>query len=264
MKRRALLIMNPGREGVNLVPSVPQVIGRYKNFLMSPVGGYWDEDEEILELDRLNREGDSLESDLVLKLTELNRPDVDYSLIVFIGHGGAANGTESIQLEDGEIIAIENFLVANGNPNPIKRTVVIDACRKFVPIEQRHLIEGQMDFSGRVFIDGMACREFYNHLIYETQPHIEVIQSTQYGQLAHGFNNGTAFTAALFDTIDFYNELWNNQAFMYRECYKSYYDIIEEVKKRMAEYNQVPQLSGLPEGTNPFPLYALKRTTKKV
>ena len=33
--------MNPGKIGKNFVPSVPNVIKRYKNFLMSPAGGAW-------------------------------------------------------------------------------------------------------------------------------------------------------------------------------------------------------------------------------
>lgn len=119
--------MNPGRSEVNLVPSVLAVCERYKNYLKSPVGGYWQKDE-ILELDRLGVGGGSLNSDYVIKLRELNKPDIDYSIIVFIGHGGACKGIDCIQLEDGEIIPVKDLTVAYRNSSPMKRTVVIDAC----------------------------------------------------------------------------------------------------------------------------------------
>ena len=77
MKRRALLIMNPGKIGVNFVPSVPKVIERYKNFLMSPAGGAWSDEEEILVLDRLSPNGVNLSGDLAMKLNELNKPEVE-------------------------------------------------------------------------------------------------------------------------------------------------------------------------------------------
>ena len=96
MKRRALLIQNPGKVGdANYVPTVAEAYNRFKSYLQSPVGGCW-KDDELIELQRLGPMGLWLQSDFVFKLRELNQPDVDYSMIVFIGHGGAINGVDTM------------------------------------------------------------------------------------------------------------------------------------------------------------------------
>lgn len=260
MKRKALLIMNPGVQNQNFAPTVCNACLRYKNYLQSPVGGYWQNDE-ILELERLD-DGLNLKSNLESKLKELNSPDIEYSLIIFVGHGGAANGLDSIQLEDGTIISIENLKNASGNPNPIKRTVVVDACRCYAAVTPQQLILEQREFSGSS-IDGLACREFYNRLITESDSHIELIQSTQYGQFAHASQSGTAFIDALFDVIGDNNIFWNQSALMDNigECSKSFPDILDDVKEKMTAYNQVPKFTSM--SSNYFPLFALKRATTR-
>ena len=259
MKRKALLIMNPGVPNINYAPTVNYAYSRYKNYLKSPVGGYW-QDDEIIELERSNH---GLKSSLESKLKVLNSADIDYSLIVFIGHGGAANGNDSIQLEDETIISIENLGKADGNPNPIKRTIVVDACRSYANVKPEQLVLEQREFSGGGAIDGTACRDFYNSLITQSDSHIELIQSTQYGQFAHASQSGTAFIDALFDVIGDNNKFWNQSALKDNigECSKSFHDIWDDVKKKMFAYNQVPQFTSM--SSNYFPLFALKSATAR-
>lgn len=263
MKRRALLIMNPGQVGAsNYAPSVMAAMNRYKNFLKSPTGGYW-QDEEIIELER-SVGPKSLQSSFAFKMRDLNQSDVDYSLIVFIGHGGSAMGVESFQLEDGETLPIECLLYPPHNPKPLKRTVVIDACRTYAAVTPMQIMLESRAFSGDGQIQGVWCKDYYNSIIENTPAHIELLQSTQYGQYAKTSISGTAFTDALFDTISNNSSLWNTQALndkYGRKCIV-FPDILDDVKNCMAGWGQTPQF------TNPsdacFPVYAVVRPITKV
>lgn len=260
MKRRALLIQNPGKMGVNYVSSVTEAYDRFKNYLKSPVGGCW-EDKELLELNRLGPMGVLLQSDFVFKLRELNQPDVDYSMVIFIGHGGAINGVDNVQLEDGELIPISYFTQFG---NPQKRTVIIDACRKYEPLDVQELICEQRGFSGDGGLDAIACRDYYNDIISQSQPHVELLQSTQYDQYANGSKDGTAFTDALFHVLKTGNAIWKQKALMdkYGECHKSIPDILTDIQTNMAAYQQIPQYSN--KSGSVFPIYAIKRPTTRI
>lgn len=261
MKRRALLIQNPGKEGdANYLPSVSMAYNRFKSYLQSPVGGYWSNDE-LIELQRLRPIGVSLQSDFVFKLRELNQPDVDYSMVVFIGHGGAIDGVDKVQLEDGELIPISCF-TQYGNPK--KRTVIIDACRKYMSLDAARVINEQRAFSGDGGYNARACRDYYNDLISQAQPHVELLQSTQYNQYAMGSEDGTAFTDALFHVLNNGHVLWSQHALMDRcgECGKTIPDILPDIQKGMTPYQQVPQYTN--DSDNVFPLYAIKIPTTRI
>ena len=258
------MIMNAGWKGDNnYVATVENAYIRYKSFLQSPAGGYWREDE-ILGVDRFNG-GVCLKTDFGFKFTELNKPDVDYSLIVFIGHGAAINGTDSFQLEDKKTVVSINFLkTAIGYSTPMKRIIIVDACRSYVATADASLVLEQRAFSRGYQLNGQWCKEYYNSLIEKTVPHIEIIQSTQYNTCAHGSATGTAFTDALFDTIMQHNMEWNNRALMDRlgEYSSSFPDVLDEVKQRMAIWSQVPEFTN--DSDTLFPLFAIKRPTTRV
>lgn len=253
MNRKAFLIMNPGRPGdKNYTPSVETAYNRMKNFLKSPIGGYWN-DDEILELARVENI-ENLQEDFTYKMETLSGADVEYSIVVFIGHGGAVNGIDSIQLEDDEIIQISTFM--DIIPDTSKRTVIIDACRYFVNISQSDLVR-ENSILDNPKLQGTWCRDYYNRLIANAQPHVELIQSTQYGQYAHGSQTGTAFIDAFLDIVKANNKIWNVRALIDSEFTISYPDVEVDIKQRMGKYNQVPQYTNKTD--SPFPLLALKK-----
>lgn len=261
MKRCALLIQNPGKvDDANYVPSVTEAYKRFKSYLQSPVGGYWT-DDELIELRRLGPTGVSLQSDFAFKLKELNQPDVDYSMVVFIGHGGAINGVDNVQLEDGELIPISYFTKYK---SPKKRTVIIDACRKYVSLDTVGMIFEQREFSGDGVYDAKACCDYYNGLISQAKPHVELLQSTQYDQYAIGSKDGTAFTDALFHVLNDGHRIWKQQALKdkYGECHKSIPDILTEINANMATDQQIPQYTN--DSDDVFPFYAIKRPTTRI
>lgn len=259
MSRKAFLIMNPGLLGDrNYAPTVENAYNRVKSYLKSPVGGYWH-DEEILELARV-ADYENLEEDFCNKMEAVGNVDVEYSLIVFIGHGGAVNGNDSIQLKDRRIIPISTLITP---VSPItKRMVIIDACRSYVAIPE--IMLEQRAFAGDGQFQGTWCRDYYNHLIAECEPHVELIQSTQYGQYAHGSQTGTAFMDALLGIIKDNLPLWNSLALMtylgeYRATFR---DLEGFVRTQMDAYGQVPQYTNASQCA--FPLFALKRLVQNI
>ena len=78
MKRRAFLIGGNYQEPGNSLSGVGPDIAAWKQYLMSPCGGSWAEDE-ILDLS-----GDS--KDNIVSMLQVGRT-VDYSLVCFSGHG---------------------------------------------------------------------------------------------------------------------------------------------------------------------------------
>lgn len=265
LNRKLLLIMNPGRVGANYVPTVLSVIERYKNFFKSPAGGYWQKDE-ILELSRLAPQGVSLESELVDKMRELNKKDVQYSVIVFVGHGAAANGIDSIQTEDGRVYRLEDFLKPiDENPN-FKRMVIVDACRSFAPIQPNQILLEERSFSAFGTLDGEACKKHYNDLIADAEPHVSLVQSTQRGHYAYGTQTGTAFSDAALNYLkrvsDFYRNSSNAPGTDHIAIKLP--KMLNAISGFDSVHNQTPQFTTDPIGiTKHFPILAIHRSKEK-
>lgn len=266
VKRKLLLIGNPGIQGVNYTPSVNNVLKRYKEFFKSEVGGYWTDGEngEIIEepagLDR-----NSEVTWLALQLKEFNK-DIDYSVIVFVGHGGAYLGKDQVQLSSGEILPLSCLMAPQEMEGIIKRTIIVDACRSLIGAAPQQLILEEKTFSGEGQLMGDFCRDYYNTVIKNCDPHVELLQSTKYGEVAKINSNhtGTAFSDALFDTFNTKVPQWNQEALGDRcgQLNKGFTDILFDVQSRMTSYNQVPDYSRF-GGAGDFPLYAVWRAVDR-
>ena len=187
-KRKLLLLCNPGREeDGNYVPAVISVLERYKNYFTSAVGGAWiSSDQE--ELNEIIEEPDGYDDEgeqtwLFMKIAEICR-HADYSIIVFVGHGGAHDNMDYVELSKGKVIPISSFLAPGPFGANTKRTVIIDSCRTLIGAEPQKLILEQRSFSADGMLERDLCREYYNRQIQDCEPHIELIQSTRYGEPA--------------------------------------------------------------------------------
>ena len=267
MKRKLLLIGNPGIQGVNYTPSVNNVLKRYKEFFKSEVGGYWTDGEngEIIEepagLDR-----NSEVTWLALQLKEFNK-DIDYSVIVFVGHGGVYLGKDQVQLSSGEILPLSCLIAPQGMEGIIKRTIIVDACRSLIGAAPQQLILEEKTFSGEGQLMGDFCRDHYNTVIKNCEPHVELLQSTKYGDVAkiNPTHTGTAFSDALFNTFDRNIPLWNAAAMNERcgQLNKGINDFLSEVQTGMKAYNQVPEYTRY-GGKGDFPIYAVWRAVDRI
>ncbi len=263
MNRKLLLIGNPGVQDVNYSPSVGLVLQRYKDFFKSEVGGYWSESEIIEETSGFDKNSEV--TWLALQLNELNQK-TDYSVIVFVGHGGAYLGNDYLQLSQGEPIPISCLMAPKGKEWQIKRTIIVDACRSLMGATPQSLILESRAFSGEGGLMGGYCRDYYNSLIDNCEPHVELLQSTKYGDYAriNPDHTGTAFSDAFFDTLDIQVPLWNQMALNDRcgQLSKGITDLLTDVQVGMVAYNQVPEYSRF-GGDGEFPVYAVWRAVDR-
>lgn len=123
MERKAILIAaDPGSKfGFSPVPEVHTDVNLWSAFLNSKNGGAWTRDE-IVTLDRNYNKDDLLQSIRSAK-------GVEYSLIVFAGHGQTVKRNfpwleTEIFLCDGDTV-LEREL----NPGTPRCTIVLDCCR---------------------------------------------------------------------------------------------------------------------------------------
>lgn len=260
MNRKLLLLCNPGIVGQNYVAHVPAILERYRRYFMSPVGGYWCSDE-IDEMPAHICDCKAQITWLATKLAEYNKSSIDYSMIVFVGHGGAVFGHDYLQLSSGGRIKVLDLLPTNKEEaSRIKRCIIIDACRTFVGAAQDRILLESKSFSGDDMLEGEDCRDLYNKYIANVAPHTEILQSTQYGEPAWVTSGGSAFSDALFDVLQDEVPLWNNLALGDRngQCVRTVNDILPEVRNKMGESGQVPEFTSLPS-SEPFPFYAVWR-----
>lgn len=253
--RKLLLLQNPGIPQVNFVPQVRSVIQRYRQYFQSPVGGYWSDDEIIEEPANMTRTVELEWINYILQ--NLDSPANQYTMIVFVGHGGIIQHEDHIQLSHGALLPINQLCTHNGF---IRRTVIIDACRSYVGVNRDQLILEQRQFTQNDQLIGIHCRDYYNRIIATTTPHVDLIQSTSYGHVAHAIPTGTAFSNALFTSLTDIAGLWNADAITrpHRELSVSTEEIMRLAALRMRNWNQVPQIRQYGEGQH-FPFYIVKR-----
>ena len=172
MKRRALIIGNPGETGAeNYCEGVNRDLENYPRFLQTAYGGVWNKhDIEILKRPRVQAVRDA-----IAKVR-----DADYSLVVFTGHGYHLQPRDSTILELKKDEEIDSAELRRG---AAKQTLVLDCCRK---------VYRQVTIAERAIFKAMAaptlhpqhCRYYYNKQIEECFPGLIVINSCTVGQTA--------------------------------------------------------------------------------
>lgn len=117
MTRKALIIGNPGETGAeNYCAGVLKDVDNFKTYLQSSRGGGWYRNE----ISTLMKPDKTTLSGALLSLYE-----VDYTFVVFCGHGYAWKEETILELsKNNEINA--NYLKLGAK----KRTIILDSCRK--------------------------------------------------------------------------------------------------------------------------------------
>jgi hypothetical protein len=149
----ALIISNPGEVGdEHYCAGVNKDVTHYQEFLKADYGGFWYDGE----IDRLPR---PTASEVRLALTKLRY--VDYSLVIFSGHGYYSSLYRStiLELKKGE--QIDSAELRNASS---KQTIILDCCRKVYPpvrIEE-HLLKA---YAAKPRRDAERCRRLYDEQI---------------------------------------------------------------------------------------------------
>jgi hypothetical protein len=148
MQRRALIIGHPGpgqpdRTGVSID------VREYTAFLMEAYGGYWHPSTIRV----LNAPGKGQVVEEVERLKAL-----DYSMVIFAGHGDQYRGDTYIGLEDGNF---DSNLLRTGK----KQTIILDCCRVERPpdIVEKSFAKSLLEAAEG--LNGIRCRSVYNRLI---------------------------------------------------------------------------------------------------
>jgi len=114
MKRIALIIGSAGPPD-KFLPGVKVDVRSYKNFLLSPIGGQWYEEEIITLLDE-----DISKVRRVITSIKMDKPN--FAFVVFTGHGYYSNEQRVLMVGDNELYENELRELAP------RELLIIDSC----------------------------------------------------------------------------------------------------------------------------------------
>lgn len=194
MRRGVLLIGNPGDRNNpdEYCKGVFSDLKRYKEFFLSIQGGAWDEDE-ICSLPIYTS------SDAVRRALRW-LDSMDYSIVVFSGHGGSQERQTILALsEDCEDVIGESELIKVG------RTVILDCCR--APIEEDE--RGLEKTASRPVMDSWhgitreLARRIYDEGIEKCGSQAVVLYSCSHGECSEDISGvGGAYSTELLDIAE--------------------------------------------------------------
>lgn len=233
MNRQLFLISNPGNpDDSNYVKTTEDALDRWESFFRSPIGGYWRDDEI-----RRFGENDQIDASAFERLLiPLNTVQCDYSVIVFCGHGACtADDKDAIQLPipspaNNNLIAVEKLI--NPVVPSVRRTVILDACRTLIPYTSAQLFE-QRAYSSVYTIDGIECAKYYNALIMQSSPHVEVLYSTSEHNKAYGSMTGSQYADAMSEIVRVKALYW--KALAINDCYGHFCYSMAELQKDLTD-----------------------------
>lgn len=213
MNRHLLLISNPGNPSdKNYIKTTEDAIDRWELFFKSPIGGFW-KDEEIT---RFGEDNPICPEGFKRMMIPLNMPaQCDYSIVVFCGHGGCTiDGYDAIQLPvpnetNNQLLAV-NELTGKGMSG-IRRTIILDACRSLIPYTSAQLFESK-DYPVIFKTNGDLCREYYDSLVTQAQPHVEILYSTSEHHAAYGAMDGSQYADSMSNLVRRKASLWKDLA----------------------------------------------------
>lgn len=166
MKRRALIIGAPD----STIKGVYDDMKNYRAFMTSFAGGAWY-DHEIVTLENPSK----YEVQAQIKLLE----GVDYSLVVFAGHGEYSRVYQATMLYINAQTKIEEHELKFGAP---RRTLIIDACRV---LAKETIVEGMVRKASIAmdhYQDSSASRALFESSVMACYPGLAVLYSCDIGE----------------------------------------------------------------------------------
>lgn len=266
MNRHLVLISNPGNpDDLNYVGTTENAVDRLEQFFRSPIGGYWRDDE----ITRFGVNRLVSANEFKRMMMALDTSQCDYSIIVFCGHGCCTvDEKDAIQLPipnatNNNLLPVEELL-GNGAQH-IRRTIILDCCRSLVPFTSNQLFETRY-YSSIYSIDGIECGNYYDSIIMQAEPHIEILYSTSEHQKAFGSINGSQYADAMSNLVRLKSQLWkasaiNNRSghFYYPMC-----DLQKDLITNLVGINiQIPEYKIVGKTNSSFPFVAMHLPTDR-
>lgn len=194
--RKALLIGAPDAK----IPGVRIDIENLKNFLISPNGGLWYEDEiTILFWPSI--------PNLVKEIEKLK--DHDYSFIFFAGHGYHSIEKDStiVNIDPHQKIQIDSAYLRNG---ALKHTLILDCCRKLESDSNliKSLEANTLNFSESKSLTPWKCRLYFDNVISKCDTGLVVMNSCAINQTAgESASEGGYYTSSLINSANSWTKI---------------------------------------------------------
>lgn len=182
MKRKALIIYCTNTASGKLSGPIHDN-NNIRNYLQSDVGGQWAKNE-IVSLRNPTKQ-------MIASVIQQDFADIDYSFVVFTGHGciNQINGIQYLEISDGDI-SIKRLVTAAP-----RQTIIIDACRGYEKINdslEKSFSNLYENFSGHP-----NTRQIFDAAVMQAEEGITVLYSADKDQSSLDTNKGGAYLYSL-------------------------------------------------------------------
>jgi hypothetical protein len=172
----------------------------FRRFLKSNLGGAWY-DDEIISLNNPS-------SYEVASCLRIHFKYIDYSFIIFSGHGCINVDQNKIQFLELSDTDVSIFALRNDSP---RQTLIVDSCRGyFSQLEksiEKALVDSYRAFSG----DIQTTRKIYENAIENAEEGWSILYSADENQSALDTSEGGAYLLSLLRVSDKWNGNTSNQ-----------------------------------------------------
>lgn len=251
MKKKALLISSPGKEGADSYLKGTKIdIQNFKRHLASPVGGGWLPGE----IEHLT---DPSVSSLRIHLATLRI--CDYAVVYFTGHGSYSESKREriLDVNPREQLSADEFRSVN-----TRTLVILDCCQVVTSdIVANRYAEGITKMSAGRIPNMAACRIAFENAIRNSTAGVVECVSCSVGEFStDSSDRGGYYTSSLFDAIDDWAQ---KQQHVYSQSETGILSIVEaqsEAEKRTSKKSggrQNPSISKTKTGPY-FPIAVFK------
>lgn len=194
MKRRILIITNAGKVGAaNYCEGVFKDKANYISFFKAAYGGYYS-DLEIKVFDKPSK------IKVRQELTLLTTDSIEFSILIFCGHGWHSTVSNSNIFQINDIEEIDSLEFRKGAK---KRIIIEDNCRKPYPEYIKESLTKA--FSARALFDDKRqqpnpeqCKLYYNKRISNCPEQLIIAMACDIGELAgDSSSNGGYYSSSL-------------------------------------------------------------------
>lgn len=181
MKRRAIIIGNPGEEGAeNYCKGVYKDVEAYKRFLRQPYGGYWANSAIIGPLVK--------PSAAEVRRVIASLKPLDYALVIFSGHAEHSDEADSTVLEvkEGETMNEQEFYRISP-----KTTLILDCCRTEALTNLEEAVKAEFAMPAALAeLHPLKCRQYYKNRIEQCGESMVVLYACSIGEKSYDNTSG--------------------------------------------------------------------------
>ncbi|MGB8194059.1 MAG: caspase family protein [Chitinophagaceae bacterium] len=216
---RAAILIGAPSHGQNFLYGVEKDKKNVARYLQSSQGGGWNSNEIFIP------EMSITQADFA----QLQRVQVDYSIVYFSGHGFVTETGEQMLVFQNGAASVRSLI----NHSP-RQLIIIDACRTYTGAR----ISGPEISDGYASFDGFSeARELFDKYILNSPPGITIVYATQRGTAAIDHPIGGYFTTALLNASV-------SQRAEYRHQAVTVDSLIKPIRSRLQHLgnNQIPEV----------------------